>query len=356
MRILHVVESFAGGVYSAVKTLANEQAKHGVQVAVCYSVRPDTLSEAKINSELIDVELFRFENKASSPKHMPGFAKFLRETIKNTKPEVVHIHSTFAGFVGRLSLRRNSKYKVFYTPHGWSFLMQDKSEKARKVFQIIETVLARKCDGVICVSESEAELAKTKLKAKKVTVLHNVVDVHKLPAKDYQKSVEKPVIGIVARVTYAKAPWKWQKIAELLKEEAKFYWVGERDTSDGWISGNAIEFTGWQTGDEIVGKIPNMDIYLSTSLWEGLPVAVIEAQGVGLPAVVTDITGNRDVVEDKVTGFVCKDIDETIEKLRLLIKDSKLRIKMGQAAVERVKIEFNQDNLYAKSMEAYKSF
>ncbi|MFT4244945.1 MAG: glycosyltransferase [Micrococcaceae bacterium] len=350
------MESFAGGVYSAVKTLANEQAKHGAEVSVCYSVRPDTLSESKINSEFSEVELYRFENKASSPKHMPGFAKFLRETIKQTKPEIVHIHSTFAGFIGRLSLWKYSKYKVFYTPHGWPFLMQDKSQKARKVFQIIETVLSRKCDGVICVSESEAELAKTKLKAKKVTVLHNVVDVYELPPKNYEKSSSKPVVGIVARVTYAKAPWKWQQIAETLKDEAKFYWIGERDTSDGWISGNTIEFTGWQTGSEIIEKIPNMDIYLSTSLWEGLPVAVIEAQGVGVPAVVTDITGNRDVVENKVTGFVCKDIDEVIEKLRLLIKDEKLRVEMGRAAVERVKTEFNQENLYAKSMEVYKSF
>jgi glycosyltransferase involved in cell wall biosynthesis len=91
-----------------------------------------------------------------------------------------------------------------------------------------------------------------------------------------------------------------------------------------------VEITGWLSPREVIPILSRADIYVQTSHWEGMPLALIEAQVLGKPAVVTDVVGNRDVVVNGFTGFTCADKTDLKEKLLSMIDDSKLRKQIGK--------------------------
>jgi len=114
-----------------------------------------------------------------------------------------------------------------------------------------------------------------------------------------------------------------------------------------------VDVTGWQERDKALDRLADLDVYVQTSLWEGMPIAVIEAQVAGIPAVVTDVVGNRDVVEDGVTGFVVANPREMYERVAQLSKDPDLRYKMGAEARRRARIRFSLDRMVGDLIGAY---
>jgi glycosyltransferase involved in cell wall biosynthesis len=140
---------------------------------------------------------------------------------------------------------------------------------------------------------------------------------------------------------------------------ADFVWLGDGDLRadlmvDGVLPMN-LDIAGWQARSGVYESLASADIFVLPSLWEGMPLALIEAQAAGLPAVVSNVVGNRDVVMDGETGFVCDTDQELIEKTRLLIEDAALRQKMGQAAREMAAKRFSVERMHREMMAVYNS-
>ncbi|MDR6501688.1 glycosyltransferase involved in cell wall biosynthesis [Burkholderia ambifaria] len=89
-----------------------------------------------------------------------------------------------------------------------------------------------------------------------------------------------------------------------------------------------------------------LDIYVQTSRWEGMPVALIEAQVAGLPAVVTDVVGNRDVVIHGVTGYIASSADEMARYVAMLCDDLQLREQMGESARKFALYRFSMISIF----------
>ena len=100
----------------------------------------------------------------------------------------------------------------------------------------------------------------------------------------------------------------------------------------GLLQEAGVEVTGWKSRPEALAEMSRLDIYLHPSRWEGMPIALIEAQIAGLPAVATDVVGNRDVIREGETGFVRADAGGLSEALTRLIADPALRASMGSRA------------------------
>jgi glycosyltransferase involved in cell wall biosynthesis len=97
-----------------------------------------------------------------------------------------------------------------------------------------------------------------------------------------------------------------------------------------------VEVTGWLPHAKLLELLAGLDIYVQSSRWEGLPVAVMEAMATGLPVVATDIVGNRDLVDHGRTGWLAKSEDELVAGVALLAQDAALRLSWGRAAREHV--------------------
>ena len=170
LRILHVSEAFGGGIVGVVAPLAERLTRAGHSVAVAYGVRPET--PADVRNELSDdVEVFPLPWQRRTMREQVKAAKALRRLAAEWEPDVVHLHSSFAGVVGSMALAR--RYVLVYSPHGYSFTRTTDAPLRRLAYRAAERYVARRVDVVAAVSESEAAQARAGVRAPAVEVVPN---------------------------------------------------------------------------------------------------------------------------------------------------------------------------------------
>ena len=354
MRILHVTESMASGVMVSLANLARNQGKDGHAVVVLHSRRPESPDQGTLD-RLFPPPVRRIElpHDVRSYWRFPWFMARIAGQIISLRPDVVHLHSSYAGLAGRLvAVLLGVSKTTAYSPHGFAFA-NTRSRLFRAGVVTVEHCLNRLGGKLVLVSRSEAKEAEQAFNARRSYVLENRLDLERLTPRESHAGC--PVIGTVGRISYAKGPWNFAAITSSFAAEAKIVWIGDGDDSDKkcWLGGTDIEITGWKSPEEAARCAAGLDIYVSTALWEGMPLAVMEAQAIGIPCVVSAIGGNVDAIEHGVTGFACSTQADFISALRLLISDKSLRLKMGDAARQRALRKFSDRDLSSDSVRIY---
>lgn len=357
MRIVHVTETLVAGVLAAVAALARGQSDLGHDVVVLYSGKPTVPSPAELD-RMLSTEVRRVE----VPYHGRAHAVLaLGRALRNhaAEADVLHLHSTFAGVAGRLiprswGSRRESGPVIVYSPHGWAFLREDSGVLANRASLLVERALAKRCDGLALVSDSEAEITRHKLSAERCYVLRNGIATEDLPQSG-ESGRDRPLIVTSGRITEQKAPDRFEEIVRALSGRAEFVWIGDGSAADRerWFGSAPIDVTGWLPRDGVIERIASADVFLLTSRWEGMPISLMEAQAIGLPSVVSDIVGNRDIVLDGVTGILCADTSAMIESVRDLIDRPETRATMRANALRIQRSRLSDATLGTKSLEIY---
>ena len=280
-----------------------------------------------------------------------GLKLFQKMYRKISIPDVIHLHSSKAGVLGKIAARMSgSKALLYYTPHGYSFLRKDISFIKVLLFKTIEKVMAsfHNCTTIAC---GDTELLHAKKLHKKVQLIRNGIPYESI--KSHLKSTERPniTIGILGRITFARNPILFNSIAIALPE-VNFKWIGDGILRD-QITAPNIQITGWfMNRKEGLSKLNEIDIYLQTSLWEGLPIAVLEAMTLEKPVIATNVIGNKDIVKHGKTGFLIDSKDEAIAAI-IKLNDKSLREKMGRLGSLRVKEEFNSIKNFQSLVDLY---
>jgi glycosyltransferase involved in cell wall biosynthesis len=112
--------------------------------------------------------------------------------------------------------------------------------------------------------------------------------------------------------------------------------------------------TGWLGKTELIEKISHMDIFLSTSRWEGLPLSTLHVMCAGKPLLLNDCVGNRDLVRNGVNGFLFVHVDEAIQHIRELSSDHGKRQRLGEQSRAMVLREFSVSGMIAGYHEIYR--
>lgn len=286
-----------------------------------------------------------------------SLVKLIRLIIE-IRPDVIHLHSSKAGILGRVgAFLAGYRRQMFYSPHGFSFLKQDVSEKKRQLFLLFEKLAAKLGGVLIASSATEAELARQEVKHKHVVLVENSIELDKIVPKP-QSAPEKIRVVTIGRISYPKAPSRFRELATRLADEAaEFVWIGDGELRQELYVGaelpSNLRISGWMDREKVFGELPKFDIFVLLSLWEGMPLSLIEAQASGLPAIVFDVVGCRDVVRDGETGFVCRTMDEVVEKMQMLIKDGALRTEMGQKARAMSLGRFSAERMHREMLNVY---
>jgi glycosyltransferase involved in cell wall biosynthesis len=180
------------------------------------------------------------------------------------------------------------------------------------------------------------------------------VNVTEIPPR-VEKARGQLRVGMSGRASYQKNHEAFVQLARDLSSEAvQFMWIGgdngelPQDTPEG-----AVACSGWVTRERALQLTAELDIYVQTSRWEGMPIALIEAQVAGIPAVVTDVVGNRDVVLHGVTGFVASNVADMERYIRQLRDDPALRARMGAAARRSASARFSMDAIFRQWLSVY---
>jgi glycosyltransferase involved in cell wall biosynthesis len=332
-KVMHVTECAASGTLDVIVALTRALSGSGVRQLVMFSERAETPLEVR---KLFPADVAFVQVPAASGLNV-GFAiglwRELVETVKNWQPDVVHLHSSKAGFVGRLALgMQPHRCKVLYSPHGLSFL--DPGRPLRNaVFRILESLAAKTRAEPVGCSDSESKILAA-MSGGTAALLENPVDQRFFAIERTRTKV--PTIVSVGRLSRQKAPDRFALLAKEVRKqipEARFIWIGNGDSRyEAQLLEAGCEVTGWIGTAEVAAFLASATVYVQTSLWEGLPVSVIQAQAAGVPCVVNDCAGNRDAVTDEVTGFVLSSIEAMGAAVLRLICDSSLHRELSANA------------------------
>lgn len=264
------------------------------------------------------------------------------------KIDLIHSHGKGAGVYSRL-LGILAGVPVVHTLHGYhdaryGFVM-------KRVYAIWETLAAVVTQKIICVSESERKEFSRKVcvaQKKRVTIQNGT---------PVQSAVTGDIIAgkvvTVARFDYAKNLLEFLQVAQRLPTY-RFHLIGdgeERSEIERFLAENKVANVVLHgLSQTVVSDISDADVYLSTSRWEGLPMAVLEAMSLGIPVVASDVVGNRDAVKQSVTGYLYPLGDiaacvEAIEQARVL---DRARIRKYHSD------NFSSERMIAKTRDLYK--
>lgn len=279
--------------------------------------------------------------------------------IQKEKPDVIHCHSAKGGIIGRFA-GFITGVTTFYTPHAFSFLSA-KSRKKRLIFLIFEKI-ARLNSKMIACSESEKKLGINVIhyNNKKAFVwnnaIKNITESDIVIPRNIDSS-ERFIISI-GRPSYQKNPLFMVRVINLVHQknpEIKFYMVGVGfyspmlDEMKKLIKEYNLEkviiLVPWLSRAETLGYLKMSALYLTTSLYEGLPIAVLEAMALGKVIISSDVIGNKDCVKDSYNGFLLQmDESEFANKIIILLNDENKIAEMGNNSLKYFKSDFLIDN------------
>ncbi|HCL5273008.1 TPA: glycosyltransferase family 4 protein [Salmonella enterica] len=268
-----------------------------------------------------------FCRKLSLLQDLLALCKLYR-LIRAKRFDIVHTHSSKTGVIGRVAAKFAGVPKIIHTVHGYAFPGAT-SKLSYYFYFFIEWFAKFFTDELIVLNEKDNYIAINKLgyAHKKVHIIPNGIDVNKfVPAVESSiKAKDEIKIIMVGRLWPQKDPETvFFAIKYLLdkKINVSISYVGDgelmpklKELAANYTAN--IKFLGWQ--DNIAELLPQHDLFVLPSLWEGMPLAVLEAMSCGLPCLVTNIPGNNDLVKNGYNGFLFEAGDSV--KLSLLIRD-----------------------------------
>lgn len=357
--ILHVTDASFAGVLVAVTDLARMQAElPGARISLAYVPRPETPPQEQILELAGDrVRLHRLADDARLA--VPALLARLGGVIGREDPDVIHLHSSRAGMIGRaVGLLRGRRRRIVYSPHGFAFERAVSSERMRDVYGGLERIGARMAPALALCSPSEEALARRRVPGARTTVLANAVDVDRLQriaAAAPRRSPSDPLrIVHVGRISEQKLAPAFGRIATTWSADpprpARFVWIGEGDRS---LLPGSVEVTGWLGRDDLLAELARADLMLFTTAAEAMPMALLEAQAMGVPVVGSRATGVVDVIEDGATGLLGSDEGELASALADLAVSEEDRARLAAGAIHRIRERFTMDTLARRSLDAY---
>lgn len=353
--IVHITEAFGGGVLSMLTQLSNRAAAAGVGVTILHSIRQETPKNfLKLFHPAVKLTYVSMFREVSVKNDWTSLWNLVRK-LKECDPSVVHLHSSKAGVLGRAAARIAApQARVFYSPHGLAFLRRDVSPAKQFAYLSFERIAARMGGTIVACSKSEQREIETKMHTRTTRMIENGVNVTEIPPR-IESHAGEVLVGMSGRASYQKNHEAFMKLAvDLHSPSVKFLWIGGNlEELPGQLPGGAVSCSGWVTRERALELTSELDIYVQTSRWEGMPIALIEAQVAGIPAVVTDVVGNRDVVQHGVTGFVASRVEEMAKYVALLRDDPQLRARMGVAARESASKRFSMDAIFRQWLSVY---
>lgn len=344
-RILFVVESFATGVYSVVRDIACGLPGEQCSILVVHSIRSDTPSSYASDFARPHIRL-HYLPLGSPISSVRGIFK-LRNIIASFQPDVVHLHSSKAGFIGRLAVRNSRSRKIYYSPHGFSFLRRDVGKLKRKLFFLLE-LFADRIGGGTIIAVSQGELAEALRITSHARVINNFIEMPRIP-QSIRQAEGKPIIATCGRIMPQKHPAMFNALA-LKFQNCRFLWIGDGPLRHELTANNMI-VSGFLSRKEAMELVSRAIMYVQPSLWEGMPVSVLEAMAAGVPVAASDIIGNRDIIRHGKTGllFPPDDLIACVEAVAELLEHRELRETIGRQAREYVR----EHHDYQKALQQY---
>lgn len=352
LRVLHISEVSSGGILPYIADISNNLIDE-FEFYYAYGIRFDTPTniEEYFDKRVHLIPVMEFTRSISLSRDVRALVK-IKKLVRKINPDIIHLHSSKAGVLGRWAVN-GKEYKVFYTPHCYSFLKKDDSRFKRLIYFLIEWISARRKSTTIVTGRSEYELAKNI--TKHVVLAENGIDISKIDMFDlgnHKKENERIKIYTAGRIGMQKNPDLFNEIAKLCPN-MDFVWVGDGDEKYRLTSKN-IRITGLIPIKEQFEEFYSSDAFVLCSQWEVSPCSILNAFYLRIPVFVNNIPGNMDAVGND-TGYICSNAQEFRDQLKEHTKnrDEKLLDKAQNSVVDFFNAKAMSDRIKKIYLTAY---
>ncbi len=315
-----------------------------------------------------------FERSPLKIKNIKAYKK-LKKIIEKENYNIIHCHTPVASVLTRLAAKKMKKRgtKVIYTAHGFHFF-KGAPLKNWILFYPIEKYLSKYTDTLITINEEDYEFAKRKFKKTNVKHIHGIgIDSSKfnfdMSEKERNEFREKLSVGPLDFLLMYAAELNNNKNQKMLIDamkilvnkypNIKLILAGtgiykerlEKQIRKNLLQSNVL-LIGYRTDIPKLLKIS--DLYVATSKREGLPVNILEAMISGLPLVVTDSRGQRELVDDGKNGYIIKigDVQDLVQRIENIYLDARIRDHIVENAKNNID-KYLLDNVIKEMSNIY---
>lgn len=298
--------------------------------------------------------------------------------FKKELPDVVHLNSSKAGGVGALAARfagwqSGHPIKILFTSHGLAW-EEDRNSIAKKLIYLFSRATFALCHKVIVISLDNFKRTQTFSSPGKYVLIHNGL----APLLFEDKARARVSLGVRTGLTEVSSEFWIGTIAELTRNKGLTYLLdaakiladsgkkfhlfiiggGEEEQSlkkqiaDHHL-GNSVHLSGFMSDAYRYNKA--FDLFVLTSVKEGLPTVLLEAGQAGVAVVASDIPGTRDIIEDNVTGklFESKNPTALADSLATLMDDPSARENLARGLQEKMVRKFSIEQMVDKTTKLY---
>jgi len=350
MRILHIITNTElGGAQSVCIFLANAAAQEQNTVAVVSM--PGGYLWDQLHPDIIRCPVKTMVKPISLFPDIRCYFE-LKKIIRCFEPDIIHLHSSKAGALGRIA---GIKYKdrIVYTVHGF-----DSVRLRHRVFLPLERLLQRYCAAIVAVScYDEMNLKKEKIYTNVLTIHNGVQSPKAAVLKPFDNSGYKKVIMAIARISPQKRFDGFLTVAShQTMQDFLFVWIGGAagKTLDDLQQEYTIPQNVLLLGDypDASSLLVYCDLFMLLTNYEGLPMTILEAMAQGKSVIASDVGGIPELVDDS-NGILVKTDEDAVMALQQLVNDDEKLKKMGQVSFHKYIQNFTFEQMYNKYYALY---
>ncbi|MET3035649.1 glycosyltransferase [Chryseobacterium sp. NRRL B-14859] len=348
MKILHVITlAELGGAQSVVINLAEKLVEQGHQVFVASSLHGEMWNV--LHKDVVQIKLKNLHHAIGLKDIL--VLNELRNIYCRIKPDIIHLHSSKIGILGRLCF---PKSKIVYTVHGF-----DSIRLRYRKFLPIERALKKRCKAIVGVSQYDtSNLLKENIKDNVYLVRNGIKDfaLYNNEAKSenilyrIKQQSGKKIILSISRLAPPKRFDLFCKLAEaFLDSSYQFVWIGNKEDVIE-IPENVI-MLGEREDAHKYYKYADLALLLSD--YEGLPISLIEALCYSKPIIASDVGGISELLDENGILVSNENLSEIINSITFILANQNIYEKFAKNSRQIFESKFTIEKMYSKYMDLY---
>lgn len=358
--VTHIINSFEiGGLEKLIYYFIKELDRGLIEPSI---IALEDKGELKADFESLSIHMISLNKRPGTDwAIIPEIVR----NIKTIEPDIVHTHNLGAHFYGSIgSLLTHGSFAKIHTQHS-------PPDDFGMMKMIKHRFLDRRNDHLVCVSNEIKYFLEKKWKPRcNLLTIHNGIMAQEANSQCSGKIKMElaipqngKIIGHVGRLVPVKNQFllleAFYKVCNRLSETYLIL-VGDGPmmkelsfSAEQMGIADQVRLVGYR--EDVLDLLSSFDVFVLSSLSEGLSVALLEAMSVGIPVIATDVGGNKDILQAGHNGILVptKDSEKMAEEIFKVLTDTKLSSSLGRAAMKTVRTEYSMSRMVGAYMDIY---